>query len=278
MNPPEILYHYTTQPGLLGILKTDSLWATKIHYLNDTAEFELAFGLARELLERMGQGESDQKNREKITTLQENLRRIERLNICVTSLSANRDLLSQWRAYGGGVAGFSLGLRTDELMTQCEGQNFFLAKCIYDAKQHAELVEQLVVQSLAVDFNTQGAMIHPDKPRTLVALPTGGNFKNDFARLAPTLKNHAFHEEDEWRLISARGINSDRLSFRPGHSMLIPYASFALGEKKSYLESVTVGPTPHMALAVESTRTFLGHLSALHGVDVLPSDAPYRAW
>jgi hypothetical protein len=35
---PETLYHYTTQDGLLGILKDQSLWATHILYLNDSME------------------------------------------------------------------------------------------------------------------------------------------------------------------------------------------------------------------------------------------------
>ena len=35
---PELLYHYTTQKGLLGILKDKCIWATHIRYLNDTSE------------------------------------------------------------------------------------------------------------------------------------------------------------------------------------------------------------------------------------------------
>jgi hypothetical protein len=35
---PELLYHYTTQHGLLGILKQKCIWATHIRYLNDTSE------------------------------------------------------------------------------------------------------------------------------------------------------------------------------------------------------------------------------------------------
>lgn len=35
---PELLYHYTTQEGLLGILKDRCIWATHIRYLNDTSE------------------------------------------------------------------------------------------------------------------------------------------------------------------------------------------------------------------------------------------------
>ena len=36
---PDILYHYTSQKGLLGILKDDTLKMTNILYLNDSNEF-----------------------------------------------------------------------------------------------------------------------------------------------------------------------------------------------------------------------------------------------
>jgi hypothetical protein len=39
--PPDTLYHYTGQLGLLGMTQTRELWATKIQYMNDAAEFHL---------------------------------------------------------------------------------------------------------------------------------------------------------------------------------------------------------------------------------------------
>jgi hypothetical protein len=38
-SPPPILYHYTSQDGLLGILDSKSIWASKVQYLNDEQEF-----------------------------------------------------------------------------------------------------------------------------------------------------------------------------------------------------------------------------------------------
>ena len=49
--PPEILYHYTSQAGLIGMLHTKTIWASKIHYLNDSKEFALALKLARDELD-----------------------------------------------------------------------------------------------------------------------------------------------------------------------------------------------------------------------------------
>ncbi len=48
--PPEFLYHYTGQDGLLGIVEKAELWATKIQYMNDATEFGLALSMARDEL------------------------------------------------------------------------------------------------------------------------------------------------------------------------------------------------------------------------------------
>ena len=37
--PPEVLYHYTTQAGLIGIIRGAEIWATHTQYLNDRREY-----------------------------------------------------------------------------------------------------------------------------------------------------------------------------------------------------------------------------------------------
>ncbi len=44
------LYHYTTQDGLRGIIKSRSLWFTNIFYINDASEFNYIFKLVQEEL------------------------------------------------------------------------------------------------------------------------------------------------------------------------------------------------------------------------------------
>src|SRR5215472_4859066 len=51
--PPEVLYHYTGQDGLLSIINTAELWATKIQYMNDATEFNIALSMARQILDDM---------------------------------------------------------------------------------------------------------------------------------------------------------------------------------------------------------------------------------
>ena len=49
---PELFYHYTTQEGLLGILKnkTKCIWASHIRYLNDLSEGRVFLDTFSELI------------------------------------------------------------------------------------------------------------------------------------------------------------------------------------------------------------------------------------
>jgi hypothetical protein len=80
-----------------------------------------------------------------------------------------------------------------------------------------------------------GTTRESERTRTIVVLKTGGDFTENLARLAPIIKNKAFQEEKEWRLVSTRGINNERLSFRTGRSMLTPYFKFSLGSETTAL-------------------------------------------
>ncbi len=51
--PDKPLYHYTTQSGLLGIIRTRTIWATHTQYLNDRREFLHAVDLVREEIQRL---------------------------------------------------------------------------------------------------------------------------------------------------------------------------------------------------------------------------------
>jgi len=276
--PPETLYHYTNQTGLMGILESNSLWATKIHYLNDAQEFKLAIDLASPILERMFQHQTVSKNREKVRCLIQNLQTIKQLNVCVCSFSAERDLLSQWRAYASG-GGYSIGFKTDAVRTKAASQDYSLVKCIYDRIQQRDLVEELISTSLKDDFNITPSKRDSKRPDTIILLPTGGQFSRRFAQLAPLLKNRAFHEEAEWRVVSNGGINSKILRFRPGRSMLLPYGVLKMGNRKgSYLASVTVGPGPHAELAKSAVSMLMSRWRGARGVKIVSSAASYRSW
>jgi hypothetical protein len=275
-NTPEFLHHYTNQAGFLGILQSNSVWATKIHYLNDSSEYELALALARGILEKRSTLATSEEMRTKVSCLMDNLTSIANLNVCVCSFSAAGDLLSQWRAYAG-HAGVCLTLKRLELEARASDQGFRLAQCVYDESEQAKLLEYLVDDCLSQDFYTGPSYVSSTDTNADFALRTGGDFAIRFAQIAPLIKSSAFREEAEWRLVSNGGINFDRMSFRSGRSFIIPYLPIILGTKISaYLQSVTIGPTPH--LARNAVFAFLASCKVADSVVVYGSKVPYRSW
>src|SRR5207245_2334277 len=89
--PPDILYHYTNQSGLLGIIENSKIWATKIRYMNDATEFELAFETVDNHLTTKEIGMDDiiaprdtlPKKKQMATTLWKLTDNIRDVNVCV---------------------------------------------------------------------------------------------------------------------------------------------------------------------------------------------------
>ena len=286
--PPATLFHYTTQAGLLGILRGDNLWATKIHYLNDSSEYNATLEIAEQHLGQLAENEHEGQKRARIEALRTSISHIDALNICVASFSTERDLLSQWRAYSGGRGGYSLEFHRDCLLEHAKENGFILAKCEYDEQERRDLITDLIEEALEPEFSPETAaspiqFFYP-------GLDTDSCFSAHLGKLASLLKDKSFHEENEWRLVSSP-MMAQYMKFREGQAMLIPYSKFPLGaEKAKYLASVTVGPAPHMELAKSATSMFLRQLRinkpfapaggnrAPQPVDVHLSKVPYRYW
>lgn len=94
--PPEILYHYTSIEGLLGIIEKKEIWATHIMYMNDAQEFKLFIDLVKRDLEPLLKTD--------ISTLKDLENQLDlvsiigtQFNICVASFSEVPDALDQYR-------------------------------------------------------------------------------------------------------------------------------------------------------------------------------------
>src|SRR5215510_2035523 len=51
--PPDLLFHYTSPTGLIGIVKEKQVWATNITYLNDAKEIGHAVDYAMHFLKNL---------------------------------------------------------------------------------------------------------------------------------------------------------------------------------------------------------------------------------
>lgn len=289
------LYHYTTKEGLLGILN-NKIWGTHIDYLNDSTELSHGLHLANNELKQRYERAIDSKEKEKITCLLDELDTHSVLNISVSCLTEERDLLSQWRAYGSRSGGYSIGFNVSNLIKLKNLNNDDLVKVEYGLEKQKQIISRFIDKSLIKDFNTEptrymGESVKEDGTRccNYLALAVGGNFIKNLYSIAPCFKDPSFKEECEWRLISR--IPQKDMSFRTSQTMLIPYKNLDLGEKSDYLASITIAPNLHMNLSVKAVRILLNKFSFnkegafdsaisqnIQRIKILQSKIPYRSW
>jgi hypothetical protein len=128
--PPNMLYHYTKRAGLLGIIGERRIYASHIRYLNDANELSHALRLMETTMNRLiNKAKGNQKQlymqirKQWLSTLHLNN------HVYVTSLSADSDSLSQWRAYCGANNGYSIGFDMNSLVQHSTNKSFYIAPC-----------------------------------------------------------------------------------------------------------------------------------------------------
>jgi Protein of unknown function (DUF2971) len=269
--PPEILYHYTTQAGLMGIIREKEIWATHTQHLNDRSEYLHALGMTSHALDRKIRREKDTTRKALLVDMRQVIEGNESMNVAVCSFSEDRDSLSQWRAYGSSASGFAIGIAGKSLADAVNREQFHLVQCLYKEREQARLMESLI--NLVLEENLQSRREEDD-------LIKGGNLRAYLHRFAPIIKNACFSEEKEWRIIShPLSCRNKRYTYRQGSSMIIPYYRFPLADEGGnlHINEIIVGPTIHVQQSMGSVDSFLVS-QGLRNVPVTASGVPYRNW
>lgn len=267
----ELLYHYTTHDGLLGIIGGKNLWTSNIHYLNDSKEFVHAIDEAKIVISKKSSGQNNESFVELYEAIDNQLNGILRVRILVASLTELGDLLSQWRGYCSGGAGYSIGFSKTAIASLAERQGFRLAPCVYDWEQQRNEILELISKSEST------VRLHGAGDKAVVQR-AADQFIADFINVAPFLKHRAFSEEREWRLVSYLISSEDnRLKMRAGRSTIIPYISFDLRMNDGTLpvRSIFIGPGPNQGLAANALPEYLIR-NEVHSWQVTISQTPYR--
>jgi hypothetical protein len=262
--PPGDLYHYTTLPGAAGIFKERALWLSNIHFMNDSRELAHAFDLARhsavDHARHIDDGDGVKCVEEWVTQLSS----FQETNICVASFCEDGDLLSQWRGYSAGSQGVSIGFAT-EILEQCAKVHAAsLLKCVYQ-----EALQQEIIRGFA-EYMVDARRHFGTAPNSEII----GYYNTLFLRLAPALKDDAFSEEREWRLVTMPiKITDTRYSVRPVSNGLLPYYVLGFGTE-SPIDHCYLGPSGRF----ERNRKALHTLALKCGTQlrfVHPSRVPY---
>lgn len=274
--PPGLIYHYTSQAGLLGIVKSKCMWATNVHYQNDAKEFQHALEVSKGVIENLRNGDPPAEEERLLRAMKQTLNSISSINIFVCSFSEHKDMLSQWRGYCPRGNGFSIGLDYAQLKPLVEAQGFRFVPCVYAPHEQHQLITELI-NDVQAEFRGDLANLIDIKQalrnRSL-------EFMNRMIVLAPIIKHYTFSEEREWRAVSfPTASNHPQVAYREGVSMLIPYfiLNLAVGGASPPIREVVVGPTPHMTLSTTSVADFItANNISIHSVG--PSSIPFRGW
>jgi len=281
--PPTLLFHYTSPAGLIGITKEKQVWATNIRYMNDAKEVGHAVDYAKHLLQNFLR-EIPQLTEEEKELFKEmhGYAGAAARRIYLFSLTEERDLLSQWRAYCPPGGGYAIGFPSQQLRVMAEKQGFFLCPCVYDHYTQCAIIRE-IVEGYITHYRAQreaGVDISEARQRT------AWEFGQHIVRYGPVLKHPSFREEKEWRLIS--GIISEthlQIDYRAGAAGISPFFRFNLVDdehpnlKVDGVHTVVItGPCNDYEAAQMAVQflctTYLGEGVVGFG----RSSAPYRTW
>ncbi|UGQ47207.1 DUF2971 domain-containing protein [Massilia endophytica] len=190
-------------------------------------------------------------------------------NIFVFSLSEEDNLLSQWRSYTPHGKGVSIEIAPHVLKLIVAANRLKLGKCLYTDEDHSQVL-------LSLFEHLWGCYAQVEvKPVTTHAFRDFFQSKRGTILEALSLVKHgAFSEEREWRLIQCHDDQSEKISFREGPTMLIPYTKILIGEERRPFKSIRMGPSENPDLALASLLRFVGQNQLAQSV--IRSHIPYR--
>jgi hypothetical protein len=268
------LFHYTTATGLRGIIGDGNIFATDTRFFNDTSEFEYGRALLHEPLVRFGSVLMDVGLPSLHSHLVDRLEARGGYDVFVSCYCERDDLVSQWRGYASGGAGYSIGFPWRELSRHGKG---LLIGVLYG--------DEAVVAAAnkAVDMCTtrvSTAIRNGDKPATEDLLTS---FAVALLLLAACAKRDVFDFEREFRLIHF--VDNDRpgdgavVDFRTAGGMIVPFVRLELpkdADGRVAISSIRCGPSLQDSATALGVSALLRSCGLSH-VPVLASDAPLRA-
>jgi hypothetical protein len=284
--PPPMVYHYTNDVGLRGIIESGKIWLTDIFNLNDPSELSHGFSQAISILnDRASTGHPATKLFAQ--TFQHfgtagGLQASAHFFVC--SFSSRGDELGQWRAYADDGRGYALGFDTRVLESafarvsetgHFSGNTFPVS---YDDEELAGFHRQFI------------DMVFP-----LLTLPSGRQFPKDavveyMTDLSVTLaknvaqsvlfyKHSAYSNEQEYRFLQLHhaDVPPPEVKFRSRPHSLVRYREFDWRSVASdALKQIVIGPSADPQKAAQ----FAGDcLRSFHSgrVEIIASKVPYRA-
>jgi Protein of unknown function (DUF2971) len=295
---PDLLFHYTTQSGLLGIFNSSALFLSDARFVNDRSEISYGRRVFTDRLRSYVADRADETAAKVWQYFEEaTTRRAHRKllgdaawlgfeHFYMASFCTNGNLLSQWRAYGAtSTGGCSIGFRSADLLARATvvgnidspaaGPVVALQRVRYEPDDQHQLIDRIISAVFSV---TSLSGWHSAEARYLANTIEA----SVIPAVASQIKAPVFREEQEWRLVCHR---FSGLRFRVQKDRVVPYLECAFGAQGAHfrerlpLASVYIGPSDYSDLMHISVVDYL-RTNGVHdpeAIPIIPSEIPLRS-
>jgi hypothetical protein len=290
---PEILYHYTTPKGLLGILSEKKLRLSHFEFLNDGNEFKTGYHSfieeAKTFFENNNKSAEFSKYKKILDeTIADHSKNYPPYLAC---FSTKQNDLTQWRAYSQ-LGGYALGLNTSVLKNCFDSKKYHLLPVEYNNnyfQSHKDLIKdaydgffgiQQIFDRLKQERQLDSINDRENFIKQVSQIPAYKEFRNMIIR--PTgffiiIKDEAFKAESEWRAIRAPEEEHFKfeLLFDVKASFIKPYIEVELPNIRALISKIWIGPMDKQELAKKGLEIFLEKNGLDPGI-IECSEIPYR--
>lgn len=269
INDNELLFHYTSVDGLISILKDTKIRATAASHLNDKSEMKVFSSLFSAISDISGI------DAERISARS----RILSQYIFVFCLSAEGNILEQWRAYCP-QGGFSIGFDRVQLRELAQNISGSLVKCRY-----LDPITDLTPKALKgilkdtlhfgedecnEEFDHQISEHLKDVKEDIKLVEEVSVMLEHASRF----KHRAFDKECEWRIRKFQPENASKeVIYRNGSFGLTPYMEF--GFAKGFIKKIYIGPRMETEFAESTLQSFLDS-NDYSDIEIAVSQIPFR--
>jgi hypothetical protein len=285
--PPPVLYHYTNDAGLAGIIESGHLWFSDIFALNDPSELRHGLSIAIETLKSRATAD-----RPEIATFASMFERFDldagieaSGHFFICCFSGDGDDLGQWRAYADNGQGFALGFDTaplEDAFTKNKGKlikQHSTFPVTYDDSELTRIQTALIdmvgpLISLPRTTGVRGDALHAYMMDLLVY------HSMNVIRGVMFFKHEAYRNEKEYRFqqLFRRDKPAPAVKYRKRPASLVRYREFDWRSRvPGALTKIAVGPAADRAKAARFAKDCL---AAFHpdpdSVELVYSKIPYR--
>lgn len=276
-NIPENIFHYTDVSGLFSILSNNTIRLSHLYYLNDSKEYKYGLEIVNRVIdEALSDSSVHPKIRLFLSEYQSFRQGMPLGSYCVACFSGTGDKLSQWRAYAGNGAGYSIGFKSQNLN---DASRWSLVRVVYDLEEQVKIIRYVIDNYTEhAKANLDFTESESDKDKVITTfIAFALRLDSEVVRF----KHPGFQEEDEYRLVLSNDMSG--FLFRPARDMMIPYLDLPgwNDSLRNHLPicEIVIGPTNKYErfLVINSLTALLKSKGYnIDASDIKQSGIPYR--